>query len=59
MGSTLEGFLEETLPPYFPCSFQVKHFIFPKENKGNPGLLHVSVIPYVTKVYQHFGTSVS
>lgn len=33
------------------------YFIFPKENKGNSGLLYIAVIPHVSKVCQHFNKS--
>lgn len=51
---TQKGFLEEMVPPYITYSSQVHCYIFPKKNKGNSGLIHVSTnySTYV-KLYQH------
>lgn len=45
-------------PSIFSTFFYVNHFfIFPKENKGNSGLLYISIILHVSKVCQHFNKS--
>lgn len=59
VGGTLEDFLEETIPPDFPCSFQVNYFLFPKENKGALELPYVAVIPHMLTAYHHCDKSVT
>lgn len=51
---TWEGFLEELVPPYFPCSPQVNQFVllFPREIQAS--YMFQQIIPQVSEVSAFF-----